>query len=111
MDVVAVLWVVRAAFGTAPRAPLRTGSNAFEKQPCVLLGRDGHSVSSRKGFLAPLPLVGHRAGASVMVMWGVTSLCTRRVWTAADDAPVASQLGKSKGWSGCSAQDCTRGTS
>lgn len=39
MDVGAVLRVVRAAFGTAPRAPLRPGSHAFEKQPCLLLGR------------------------------------------------------------------------
>lgn len=111
MDVVAVLRVVGAAFGTAPRAPLRPGSDAFEKQLCVLLGRDRLSVSSREGFLAPLPLVGHKEEVSVTVRWGMTSFCMRRFWTAVHDALIALQLGKSKGWSVCSAQDCTRGTS
>lgn len=104
MDVVAVLRVVRAAFGTAPRAPLRPGSDAFEKQPCVLLGRDRLSVPSREGFLAPLPPVGHKEGASATARWGLTSFRTRRVWTAVRDAPLASQSGKSKGWSVCSAR-------
>lgn len=99
MDVVAVLRVVRAAFGTAPRAPLRPGSDAFGQQPCVSLGRDRLSVSSREGFLAPLPLVGHKEGVSVTVRWGLTSFGTRRAWTAVRDAPIASPSGKSKGWS------------
>lgn len=111
MDVVAALRVVRATFGTAPRAPLRPGSDAFQKQPCVLLGRDRLCVSSHEGFLAPLPLGGHKEGVSVTVRWGMTSFCARRVWTAVHDAPIALQLGKSKGWSVCSAQDRTRGTS
>lgn len=42
MDVVAVLRVVTATFGTAPGAPLWPGSDAFEKQP--YLAREGRAL-------------------------------------------------------------------
>lgn len=92
---------------TAPRAPLQSAV-PWSSSPLSCLRGTGSQRPPQCSSSSP---VGHKVGARVPVLWAVTSFCTGRVWKALDDAPIALQLGKSKGWSACSAQDCTRGTS
>lgn len=91
MDVVAVLRVVGATFGTAPRAPLWPGSDAFEKQPCF--AREGQALCLLVK-VSWLPFLWQ--GTRWTVTRGTGLFCTRRGWRAVDDAPRPCSLGRAR---------------